>query len=348
MNSIIQKDIEQIIDTVNLMPLKGKRILFTGSNGLFGRYISLLVFILNQKYNYNTKLYCLSLHEPNQDIREAARIDKNIIPRSVDLSKSFQFGEKVDYIFHAACYAQPQKFIENKSETIDLNVNTTRILLEIAKKNKARFLFFSSAEVYGEIPKKMIPVPETYAGTNLTYGVRSIYGESKRLGEAICAMYRQDKKVRAYVARISHVYGPGIASGDKRVLGEFIKKSFEEKKIILKDQGSALKTWGYISDIIIMILNIIIYGTDLIYNVGGVDAVTIKGLAEEVGRQMGSKVIIPKFSKKLPHISTDPQFVKLDITKYTREFGKTNFISFSEGISRTLEWNRQLDFHAKT
>lgn len=348
MNSIIQKDIEQIINTVNLIPLKGKRILFTGSNGLFGRYISLLVFVLNQKYNYNTKLYCLSLHGPNQDIREVAEIDKNIIPRSVDLSKSFQVDEKVDYIFHAACYAQPQKFIENKSETIDLNVNATRSLLETAKKNKARFLFFSSAEVYGEIPRKMIPVPETYTGTIPAYGVRSIYGVSKRLGEAICAMYRQDEKVQAFVARISHVYGPGIASSDKRVLGEFIKRSFEEKKITLKDQGSALKTWGYISDIIIMILNVMMYGTDLIYNVGGVDSMTIEDLAEEVGRQTDAKVIIPERNKKLSHISTDPQFVKLDITKYTREFGEPNFTHFSEGIRRTLAWNRQLDFHAKT
>ena len=62
MSSIIQKDIEQIINTVNLKPLKGKRILFTGANGLFGRYITKVVSMLNQEYDYNTKLYCLSLH----------------------------------------------------------------------------------------------------------------------------------------------------------------------------------------------------------------------------------------------------------------------------------------------
>ena len=42
-----------------------------------------------------------------------------IIPQAVDLSKKFTFNKKVDYIFHAACYAQPQKFITNKFETIN-------------------------------------------------------------------------------------------------------------------------------------------------------------------------------------------------------------------------------------
>ncbi len=342
MNSIIYNDVKRIITQVNLKPLKGKRILFTGSNGLFGRYIAMVISMLNLKYNYNTTLYCLSLHSPNQDIKQRSKIDKNIIPQAVDLSKPFVFNQKIDYIFHAACYAQPQKFIENKFETIELNVNATRRLLEIAKRNNARFLFFSSAEVYGDIPKKMVPVPETYNGNIATSGVRSIYGESKRLGETICSIYRRDEGVEAFIARISHVYGPGISIGDKRVFGEFIRSSFEEKKITLKDQGIAVKTWGYVADIVTMILNVVIHGTELIYNVGGVESVSIKELAEEVGRQTGSKVVIPKSIERKQHIATDPQIVKLDLTKYSMEFGLPEFVKFPEGIRRTLEWNREI------
>ena len=171
--------------------------------------------------------------------------------------------------------------------------------------------------------------------------MRSIYGESKRLGETICSIYRRDERVTALVARISHAYGPGISTVDKRVLGEFIHKAFKDKKIKLQDQGTAIKTWGYIGDIVTMILNILIYGTGSIYNVGGIDSVSIKDLAEEIGRQTGSQVVIPKTNKKHQYIATDPQIVKLDLTKYCMEFGRPKFTKFPEGIRRTLEWNRE-------
>lgn len=342
MSLIVEKDVTAIIGQVDCHPLKGKKILLTGSNGLFGRYIASVVSALNKKNNYKTTLYCLSLHGPNDDIGQLATHDKLIIPRAIDLSKTFEFSHKVDYILHAACYAQPQKFIENKFETIELNVNTTRLLLEIAKKNKAKFLFFSSAEVYGDIPKDLIPVPESYNGNIATSGIRSIYGESKRLGETICSMFRRDEGVDAFIARISHVYGPGISTTDKRVLGEFIRKAFEEKKITLMDQGRAIKTWGYISDIVSMLLNVVIHGSELIYNVGGVDSVSIKDMALEVGRQTGAVVVIPTLNANKQHIATDPQVVKLDLSKYSQEFGRPKFVSFTEGIQRTLAWNREV------
>ena len=201
-------------------------------------------------------------------------------------------------------------------------------------------MFFSSAETYGDIPVGLVPVPETYNGNISTSGIRSIYGESKRLGETICSMFRRDEGVEAYVVRISHVYGPGISTKDKRVLGEFIKRALEDKKITLMDSGAAVKTWGYIADVVAMLLNIILYGKDLVYNIGGVDSVSIKELAEEVGRQTGAEVVIPKSNVDKQHIATDPQIVKLDLSKYSKEFGRSNFTEFSEGIGRTLAWNK--------
>ncbi len=342
MNSTITHDIEQIVDRLDLSPLKGKSVLLTGSNGFLGRYIAMVVSMLNQKYDYGTTLYCWSLHAPNDDIKNLAKNDPNIIPQSVNLSKPITFTKEVDFILHAAGYAQPKKFIENIFETIELNIHATHSLLEIAKKNNARFLFFSSAEVYGDIPKNLISVSEKYNGCIDTSNIRSMYAESKRLGETICSMYRQNEDVNAFVARISHVYGPGISTTDKRVIGECIRKAFEEKVITLEDQGTAIKTWGYIADIIQMILNILTHGTELIYNVGGIDTMSIKELAEEIGRQTNADVVTPQSNGKKDNSIHDPQFVKLNITKYSKEFGDPTFISFSEGIRRTIEWNRNI------
>lgn len=338
---VIQDDCDDIIKSVNLEPLRNKKILLTGSNGFFGRYISYLIYYLNKKKSFNCTLYCVSLHEANKDIKILSGLGRNIIPINKDLSSDFIFEDKVDYILHAACYGQPQKFIENSLSTIKLNVNATRQLLEIAKKNSARFLFFSSAEVYGEIPKNLIPVPESFNGNCPIFGPRAVYCESKRLGEVICSIFRRDFNTQAYIARISHVYGPGISKQDKRVLGDFIKKAIDESSITMMDEGTAVKTFGYISDIIKMLFNILLYGKDIVYNVGGIDTVTIRQLAEEVASYYKVPVTLPKEKSKLLHIGTDPAIVRLDLSKYNDEFGQLNFISLRDGIKKMLDWNKQ-------
>lgn len=337
----IQNDCENILKSVDLRSLKNKKILLTGSNGFFGRYIAYVIQALNTGMDYNCTLYCVSLHSPNKDIKNLSRLDKNIITIKKDLSKEFKFKHKVDYIIHAACYAQPQKFIERSLETIELNVNTTKKLLELARDNMASFLFFSSAETYGEIPKNLIPVPETYNGNCPIFGPRAVYAESKRLGEVICSVFRRDYAVKTFIARISHVYGPGISSKDKRVLGDFIRKAISDGSITMMDQGTAVKTFGYIADIIKMLFNILLRGEDIVYNVGGVDTASIKELAEEVAHYYKVPVILPKDKSKLLHIGTDPSIVKLDISKYQSEFGEIKFIPLKEGIKRMLEWNNE-------
>ncbi|QQG44082.1 MAG: NAD-dependent epimerase/dehydratase family protein [Candidatus Roizmanbacteria bacterium] len=341
LSSVVIEDCLNIIKSINLKPFKGKKILLTGSNGFFGRYIAHIIYSLNKKKGYNTTLYCLSLHSPNQDIKTLSSLDKNIIPIKKDLSKDFNFKHTINYIIHAACYAQPQKFIERSLETIELNVNTTKRLLELARKNNTSFLFFSSAETYGEIPEDKIPVSESYNGNCSVFGPRAVYSESKRLGEVLCSVFRRDYNLMTFIARISHIYGPGISINDKRVLGDFIRKAVRESSITLLDKGTAVKTFGYIADAVKMLLNILIWGKDIVYNVGGKDTVSIRKLAEEVASHYHVAVRLPKDKAKLLHIGTDPQVVKLDISKYTKEFGESNSVSLNSGIKKMLDWNSE-------
>ncbi|PIR73457.1 MAG: hypothetical protein COU40_01825 [Candidatus Moranbacteria bacterium CG10_big_fil_rev_8_21_14_0_10_35_21] len=340
MNKILQSDCLNILKSLNLDSLRNSSILLTGSNGLLGQYLVHLIFLANKNNKLNCKIYCASLHEPNRSIKRLLA-DKKIIPIKLDLSKPFTIPYKIDYIFHAACYAQPSKFINDPLSTVNLNVNATAILLELAKQNKARFIFFSSAEIYGDIPPKLLSVSETYNGNCSTIGARAIYRESKRLGETLCSVYKKEYNVKVYVVRISHVYGPGISVKDERVLGDFIRKALIEKKIKLLDEGKAIKTFGYIADVIRMIMLVMLNGKDMIYNVGGVDSISIRELAEEVGKYCHVPVIVPKKKSKLKHIGNDPVFVKLDLSKFKKEFHSFSFTPFSVGIARNIQWNRE-------
>jgi len=340
-NHIIARDCKKILEGIDTGLLKGTSILLTGANGLLGSYIAHTIYFANKFYNTNCRLYCVSLHGPNRELK-CLSDDKNITFIQADLSEPFEFKEKVDFIFHAACYAQPKKFLADKFKTAYLNIGAVKTLLDLAKENKAKFMFFSSVDVYGDIPKDKLPVKESYNGDLSTLSPRAIYGESKRMGEAICAMYRADHNLKAYVVRISHLYGPGISIEDDRVLGNFIKKAFTDKKIEMLDEGASLKTFGYAADAVYMIFRIILEGKDFVYNVGGQEPFTIKGLAVEVSKNAGGiPVITPLAVSTQQHIGSDYKRVGVDISKFIDEFGAVDFVSFSEGIKRTVEWNIQ-------
>ena len=161
MSLIIEKDLLEISGNIELNKLRDKTVLITGSNGLIGTYIIKLFYLANKKQDLNIKVIGISKNEPNE-LLSTTRDDKNFAFYKKNLAKDFEFNEEVNYIIHAATYAQPAKFLENKLETIKLNTLVTEKLLNICKRNNASFLFLSSSEIYGQAEK--IPTPETYNG----------------------------------------------------------------------------------------------------------------------------------------------------------------------------------------
>ena len=91
-----------------------------------------------------------------------------------------------------------------------------------------------------------------------------------------------------------------------------------------------------------MLMNIMAYGKDFVYNVGGRDSISIKTLAQEVCSVTGSTLTIDNRQKKqaIEEIKVSPDKVQLDISKICSEFGLTCFKPLREGLVRTVEWNK--------
>jgi dTDP-glucose 4,6-dehydratase/UDP-glucuronate decarboxylase len=339
MNSIIEEDCRNIAAHSNLSKLKNKKLLITGATGFLGSYITSVISWANKHKDLGCTMDCVGLGKPHGIFSDLLP-DRKINYIRKDLSKPFRIKEHYDFIIHAAGYAQPAKFLKNPFKTVAVNVFATRELLELARCSKASFLFFSSAEIYGEIPQKELPAKETFNGNCSTLTPRAIYAESKRLGETLCSAYRRDFGVDARIIRISHVYGPCLSRSDTRVLSDFIQKALRGKKIQLLDAGRAVKTYGYVADIVIMAFYVLLYASDYIYNVGGKDTLSILDLAKKIGSYCNVPVAVPAESSTLEHIGKDPQFVKLDLTKIRSETKDLTFTPFSQGLRKTIEWSK--------
>jgi len=338
MNKIIEKDVLDILKKINLEKLKNKTLLITGSNGLIGTYLVSLIYIANKLQDLNTKVICISKNKPNKILSEFEKND-NFKFYSIDLTSNFNLNFNPDYIIHAACYGTPKKFLEDKLKTIKLNTEVVEKLLNLSLKNKANFLFLSSSEIYGQPDKENIPTSEDYNGNCSTTAERAAYIESKRLGETICHIFKEEHNLNVKIARVSSVYGPGISIYDKRVLGNFMNKSLLNKHINMLDKGEQIRAWCYVSDCIIRLLNILLNGKSFIYNVGGKDLVSIKQLAEIICNLTNSTFSFPQERDEKDFIKGAPSLVQMDITKIIKEFNLEEFININQGIKNMIDWN---------
>ena len=337
LTQIIFYDIENFINVIDFETLRDKSILITGASGLLGTYFlatlcmlykrgvtpSLIVAVTNSDSNYLIKEYEDSLpilKAVQADLSSAATIDG--------------FGS-FDFIIHAAGYGQPNRFMKDQIKTIQLNTTATLALFNVLNSN-GRFLFLSSSEVYNGLNNP--PFNESQIGTTNTTNFRSSYIEGKRCGEAICHAQRSNG-ISASSARLALAYGPGTKAGDSRVINSFIERALKESEIKLLDHGSAMRTYCYVADAVEILWQILLHGTESLYNVGGKSRVTIAELARQIGAYVNVPVRFPEQSQELQGAPSD---VFLDMTRVQTEFNKVAYISLQDGLSRTIAWQKIL------
>jgi UDP-glucuronate decarboxylase len=348
MDKIIEQDCLEYIKKIDFAPLRDKTVLITGANGLIGTYLIYMLHLVNVVEGAGINIIAISRNFPCEALKDI--FSNNYEFHTLDLNKINynDLQQKADYIVHGATYAQPGKFLRNYLDTIHLNTVTTENLLQKAKKDGAKFLFLSSSEVYGEPDEENIPTAEKYPGLCSSVSIRSIYSEAKRMGETLCFTYKTFEGVDAKIARIAMTYGPGVKLEDERVLAQFLKQALKEQKIVMLDDGSKVRTFCYIADCVLMLINILLYGADFVYNVGDKASISIRRLAEEICSLTGSTLaaLTPEEAHQLAkqNIKVSPERVELDIGKICTEFELEAFKPFKEGLTRTIEWNSKDKF----
>ena len=110
-------------------------------------------------------------------------------------------------------------------------------------------------------------------------------------------------------------------------------------KISLLDNGEAIRTYCYITDVIEMFLNILFFGKDIVYNVGGESVISIFDLANLISKKTKKYVELPNNSTPL---EGNPKVVNISIEKYLKEFEKNDFLNLDVGLDRTIEWQRKI------
>ncbi len=329
---LIENECNEIVKKIDFTQLKNKRVLVTGASGLIGIYMICCLKQIAKENNITIEAMIRNKIEKNfENIFEGVKI----ITADITDNSTFDYLPIYDVIIHAAGYGQPGKFLEDKIKTITLNTTSTINLFNKLNKD-GKFLFVSTSELYSGLDYENIS--ESQMGTTNTDHPRSCYIEGKRCGESICHSYIS-KGYDVKIVRLSLAYGPGTKKNDHRVLNSIIEKGLTKDKIELMDDGSAVRTYCYITDTIEMFWNVLLFGKYNLYNIGGKSVTTILDLAKLIGYILNKDVNTPLTNKELVG---NPKVVNISIDRYLNEFNKKEFVSLNDGINNTIEWQKKL------
>lgn len=251
--------------------------------------------------------------------------------------------ENVDYIFHLASPASPNKnseksYINLPIETMLANSIGTYNLLSLAKEKNSKFLFVSTSEIYGD--PAISPQPESYFGNVNPNGIRSVYDEAKRFGEAMTFAFLRKFGVDTRIIRIFNTYGPFMQKDDGRVISNFINQALENVPITVYGDGMQTRSFCFVDDMVNGILAAMMTAKTQgkIINLGNPDERSIKDIAIIIKRATGSMSQIVYDAPPLD----DPRQRKPDITSAKKLLEWEPEISFEEGLKRTIEYFRNL------
>lgn len=252
-----------------------------------------------------------------------------IVPQVIERLGEFKF----DVVYHFASPASPIWYQKYPLETLEVNSVGTKNLLEIAKRDGAKFIFASTSEVYGDPLEH--PQKETYWGNVNSFGERSCYDESKRYGEAICYTYLKDFNVDVRIVRIFNTYGPNMDPNDGRVVSNFVTQAIKGDDLTIYGDGSQTRSFCYVDDLIgAFYLMSVKDVTGEIINLGNATEFTMLELAKLVNKKVGNsnKIIY----QDLPQ--DDPKQRRPDISKAKELLGWQPKVSLKDGLEKTIKY----------
>jgi len=294
-DSIIwRKDVEKAMTILpELEKLSGKSVMITGCTGLICSAVIDVIIRWNE--THPAKIHILAAGRSEQKVVERfepyAHKDWFVyLPYDAVSENTFPIG--CDYIIHGAGNASPDKIVSEPVETMLSNFMGMKHLLDLAKEqNTKRLLFISSSEVYGIRQHDRPSKTDDYGWIDLL-NPRSSYSIGKCAAETLCAAYYDEYRVESVIVRPGHVYGPTAMESDQRVSSAWAYAVARGNDIVMKSDGSQIRSYCYCLDSATAILKVLLQGKPVhAYNISNPDSIiTIREMAEILTKKAGVKL----------------------------------------------------------
>ena len=314
------------------MQVDSSSILITGGAGFIGTHLAerlcsrhQVVLLDNFRRDSLTSAPSLRTH-PNVRVIDADVLD----PASLAPAMA-----GVQVVLHLAAIAGVSSYYSESLRTMQVNVLGTVNLLEQAVHHKVKhFVHFSTSEVFG--PDAMWVDEEAGFCIGPVSDRRWVYATSKLAGEQFVLRTGEQYGISCTVVRPFNIYGPRQTG--EGAISNFCKSAVEGRPLTVYGEGSPIRAWCYVSDMVDAIDAILTTprAAGQAFNIGNPREVcTTLDLARRVARLVPGTQIefqpmngaevrarVPRIDKAANLLSFQPK------------------VDLDQGLQRTLDWFR--------
>lgn len=339
-------DLDETIESLpELYELTGKSVMVTGCTGLICSALVDVLIRWNETHKEKINILAAGRSAKKAEARFAPFIKENwfaFVPYDASSTENM-LNFACDYIIHGASNASPNKIIKEPVETMLSNFLGMKYLLDYAKeKGTKRILYISTSEVYGRKEHNRPSKIDEYGWIDLL-SPRSSYSIGKCAAETMCASYYEEYGVESVIIRPGHIYGPTAVQSDNRVSSAWAYAVARGEDIVMKSDGSQIRSYCYCLDSAAAILTVLMKGETIhAYNISNSDSIiNIRGMAEILTKSAGVKLRM-----ELPTEAEKKGFnpmsnSSLDSTELL-DLGWKGLFDAERGFSHTVEILREI------
>ncbi|MBI5145283.1 MAG: NAD-dependent epimerase/dehydratase family protein [Candidatus Omnitrophica bacterium] len=317
--------------------IKGKKVFLSGGAGFIGsslikRIIEDNRIVVYDNLHRNALIHSKLLKHKNISFTKGDVLDIGKLTHSIRGS---------NMVVHLASIAGVDTVLSMPVKTMEVALLGTHNVLKAAlnEKNIERFIDFSTSEVFGSFAFNVNETDPTSLGT--VGEARWTYAVSKLATEHLALNYFREYGFPALSIRPFNIFGPlQVGMGAIHV---FIKRALKNQPLHIHNEGSQVRSWCYIDDIIDGIL-LCLENKKAIgqaFNIGNPrNTLTIYHLANLIKRLCNSKSQITFVKKNI----VDVELRIPNIEKARKMLGFEPKIDLEEGLIKTIAWYRRIGY----
>jgi len=248
-----------------------------------------------------------------------------------------------DTIYHLAAVVGVRLIVEKPVQTIETNIKSTEVVLEMAAKKRKRVLVASTSEVYGKLEAHLFSEEDDLV-LGPTSRARWAYAASKIIDEFLAKAYHKERGLPVTLVRLFNTIGPRQTGQYGMVVPRFVRQALRGEPITVYGDGNQRRSFTWVGDAVraMRALAELPAAEGEVFNLGHTKDISIGELALLVKQLVGStsEIEFIAYEEAYEQGFEDMQRRLPDISKAQAAIGYQPSLDLPEMLERIIAHER--------